>query len=123
MAWLAVDLDHTLVNPDTGEAEPGAVDAMAQLLKEGHRVSVWTARFAPMPEDKKVEVQKQVEKVLSDASIPYSDIWTGHNKPNVDAFIGDNLVPYKGNWGQSLSALYMMLQHAGPAESDDEENE
>lgn len=122
MAWIAVDLDNTLVNPHSGEAEPGAVDAMAQLLREGHRVTIWTARFAPEPEEKKVAIKAQIEKTLAEAGVPYSDIWTGHNKPNVDAFIGDNLVTYDGNWGQSLAMLNMMLQHAGPAESDDEEN-
>jgi len=123
MAWIAVDLDNTLVNARTGDAEPGAVEAMAELLKDGHRVTIWTARFAPRPEEEKKAVKADIEKTLSDAGIPYTDIWTGHNKPNVDAFIGDNLVPYKGNWGQSLAMLNMMIEHAGPAEADDEENE
>lgn len=122
MAWIAVDLDNTLIDPSSGEAEPGAIEAMAELLKDGHRVTVWTARFAPEPEEKKAAIKAQVEKQLAEAGVPYSDVWTGHNKPNVDAFIGDNLVPYKGNWGQSLAMLNMMLTHPGASEHDDEEN-
>lgn len=108
--WLAVDLDNTLISKKTHQAEPGAAEAMLHLLSNGHRVSIWTARFSIVPDEQKNEVCKQVEQELEQNGIPYSDIWFG-DKPNVDLFIGDNCVPYTGSWPQALAAAEMMLQH------------
>jgi len=121
-SWVAVDMDDTLVDKHTGVATPGAAEAMQSLLDQGHRVSIWTARFShARDEEHSNAIKKQVEHELALNKIPYSDVWTGHVKPDVDAFVGDNLIPYAGNWPQSLSMLHMYL--GKPAEGHNEPSE
>ena len=118
MAWIAVDLDNTLISKKTNQAEPGAVEAMEHLLSQGHKVSIWTARFQAMPAHHLELTRKHIEKQLKECGIPYSDIWVGRNKPNVDCFLGDNLVPYKGDWRETVAATKMFLENDGYPNAD-----
>lgn len=123
MAWIAVDLDDTLISEKTNEPEPGAVEAMTKLVESGHRVSIWTARFLEGLQEGKSEekIKADVEKELQTWGIPYSDIWTGPVKPNVDVFIGDNLVPYAGNWPLTLAQAHMLMEPTKKEFKDPEE--
>lgn len=124
MAWFAVDLDDTLVtkyeDPQTGQPVTmpidGAVDAMHQLMSEGHRISIFTARFAPMPDSKRQQLKQEIEAELSGLGFPAMEVWTGTSKPSADIFIGDNNVTYDGDWGLALSQAQTMLEERGLVE-------
>lgn len=116
MAWIGVDLDDTLLQRD-GSPEDEAGDAMRELLEAGHRVTIWTARFARIQEKDHTKMRLQIEDELNLADVPFSDIWMGP-KPPCDLFIGDNLVPYLGDWPQALATAKIMLKARGPVEEE-----
>lgn len=124
MAWFAVDLDDTLVTKydDEQTGQPvtmpveGAVEAMHQLVSEGHRVSVFTARFAPMPDSRKQQMKQEIEAELSGLGFPAMEVWAGTGKPDADVFIGDNNVTYDGDWGLVLAQAQTMLEERGLVE-------
>ena len=70
MAWIAVDLVGTLVDEDelTGEVFPipGAVETMTRYFNEGHRLTVFTSQFAPMPESERHNLKTQIEAELTE---------------------------------------------------------
>lgn len=109
--WVAVDLDDTLINR-MGEPEPGAIEAMSKFLEEGHRVTIWTARFARIHEDDHGKLLHHTEQQLKELGIPYTDIATGP-KPAADVFIGDNVVPFEGDWPRTLAQAHMMMKTRG----------
>ena len=113
--WLAVDLDDTLLSR-ADEPEPGAIEAMTKLLEEGHRVTIWTARFARIHKDDHSKLLAHTEAELKKHGIPYTDICTGP-KPPADVFIGDNVVPYSGNWPQTLAQAHMQLETRGSVDN------
>jgi hypothetical protein len=109
MAWIAMDVDKTLLHLD-GSSTPGAAEAMQHLLDKGHRVSIWTARFAHAQNEQDTHrIHDDLVNELERNKIPYSDIWLGPVKPDVDVFVGDNLIPYEGSWPQALAMLDMYL--------------
>jgi len=126
MAWICIDLDHTLViegepdavDPMTGEAlgpqpVPGAPEACGQLAAEGHRLTVYTSRFAPMPDSERQRLKEQVEQELQSFGFPPMEVWSGFTKPAADVFIGHNHVTYDGDWNLCLAQTEMMLTEAG----------
>ena len=121
MAWFVVDLDDTLVSkeldPMTGQEVTvpveGAVEAMQELEAGGHRLTVFTARFAPMPASKRNELKQSIEAELLGLGFPEMEVWTGTSKPDADIFIGDNNVTYDGDWGLALAQAQTMLEERG----------
>lgn len=119
MAWIVLDLDNTLVEPDpsgmTDEDVPtdGAVEAMQTLAQEGHRLTVYTARFAPMPESEKQRLKQEIEQLLQQNGFPDMEVWAGTHKPACDIFIGDNHVTYDNDWGLALAQTQQMLEDRG----------
>lgn len=109
--WVAVDLDDTLLHQD-GSPMDGAAGAMGKLLEEGHRISIWTARFSKIKEEDKTKLRLQIEDELQLAGIPFSDVWVGP-KPPADLFIGDNLVPFEGDWPKTLAQAHLMMKVRG----------
>lgn len=121
MAWYSIDLDDTLVrkefDPTTGEEVTvpveGAVEAMQELEAAGNRLTVFTARFAPMPDSKRQQVKMEIEAELSGFGFPAMEVWTGTTKPMADVFIGDNNVTFDGDWGLALAQAQTMLEERG----------
>lgn len=117
MAWVIIDLDNTLVHMDpmSGEVIPteGSAEAMAQLAMEGHRLTVYTSRFAPMPSERKEAMRKEIESLLTSNGFPPMEVWTGTTKPAGDVFIGQNHITYDGDWGLVLAQSQVMMEESG----------
>lgn len=130
MAWIVVDLDETLVSEGATPEEmadpaagamgqppmmpiEGAVEAMNQLASEGHRLTIWTARFAPMPESERNRIKEQIESELASFGFPPMEVWTGTTKPDGDVYIDDKAVTFDGDWGLAIAQTQMMLEERG----------
>lgn len=129
MAWIAVDLDDTLVTPgfpdpnlvEVGQEPPpvqdqvvpGAPEAVAQMVRDGHRVTVITSRFAPMPLPLRQQKKAEIEQMLQDLGFPPVEVWAGFNHPKADIFISRKAVTYDDDWGLVLAQLGIMLEEAG----------
>jgi hypothetical protein len=122
MAWIVFDLDNCLIEDHvdemTGESSgsmptDGALEAVQTLLGEGHRLTVYTSRFAPMPETEKQRLKEQIEEELVSLGFPPMEVWTGTTKPAADVFIGDNHVTFDGEWGLALAQVQQMLEDRG----------
>lgn len=119
MAWIVVDLDRTLVSDaaELGMAGEipvdGAAEACMQLTNEGHRLTIYTSRFAPMPDSEKQRLKEQIEEELLSYGFPPMEVWTGTTKPDADVFIGHNHITYDGDWNLVLAQTEMMLSEMG----------
>lgn len=117
MAWFVIDYDDTLVQKqqETGQTFPtdGAVEAMQTLAGEGHRLTVFSERFAPMPAVRRQEIKEQIEQEIVSLGFPQMEVWTGTTKPAADIFIGDNMVTYDNDWGLALAQTQQMLEDRG----------
>jgi hypothetical protein len=134
MAWIVFALDGTLLTTGTdgafgggidepagggvGMPTPGAVEAVTQLLNEGHRVSVWTDRFAPMPEARKQQLKEEIDQELASVGFPPLEIWTGTTKPSADIYIDRKAVTFDDDWGLALAQVQQMLEDQGLAGPD-----
>lgn len=118
MAWVCVDLDDTLLGQDPMSGEyalptEGAVEAMQTLAGEGHRLTVFTARFNPVPAPVKQQMKEEIEMMLQQLGFPPMEVWTGTTKPSADIFIDNNAVTYDGDWGLVLAQTEQMLEDRG----------
>jgi hypothetical protein len=116
MAWIVVELDETLLqSTEPGQSQPteGAVEAMQVLAGEGHRLTVYTSRFAPMPESEKQRLKEEFEHELAAWGFPPMEVWTGTTKPDADVFLGHNHVTYDNDWGLALAQMQVMLEEKG----------
>ena len=122
MAWIVFDLDNCLLEDSTDEmtGEPagsvptdGALEAVQTLTGECHRLTVYTSRFAPMPETGRQRLKEQIGEELMSVGFPPMEVWTGTTKPAADLFIGDNHVTYDGDWGLVLAQTQQMLEDRG----------
>ncbi len=116
MAWICLALDNTLLADDgQGGTMPtdGAVEAMSTLQAEGHRLTVYTERFAPMPDSERNRMKQEIEQELQSYGFPPMEVWTGTTKPAADLFIGDNHVTFDDDWGLALAQAQEMLEERG----------
>lgn len=115
MAWIGVMLDGTLVEDSEMGSMPvdGALEAVMTLMGEGHRVTVCTSRFAPMPDSERHRMKEQIEQELTGLGFPPLEVWSGTTMPAVDMMIGDNLITFDGEWGLALAQCEQMLSDRG----------
>lgn len=121
MAWIVLDLDDTLLqtvpDPMTGaETEvpvDGSPEACMALMQEGHRLTVYTSRFAPMPDSEKQRLKEQIENDLASYNFPPMEVWTGTTKPDADIFLGRNHVTFDNDWNLALAQMHVMLNEMG----------
>jgi hypothetical protein len=134
MAWIGVDLDDTLLekapalDPETGmemeqdetgeggeEDVPteGSIEFVTELLNEGHRVTVFTARFKAMPDSEKQRLKEQIEQELQEKGFPELEVWTGTHKPEFDFYIGNEAITFDKDWGLVKAQLQYMLNESG----------
>lgn len=118
MAWIVVDLDDTLLEKDPMSGEyampsEGAIEAMQTLAEEGHRLTIFTARFNPAPASIKQQMKEEIEMMLQQLGFPPMEVWTGTTKPSADVFIDNNAVTYDGDWGLALAQAQQMLEDRG----------
>jgi hypothetical protein len=116
MAWICVGLDDTLIQ-DMGDGQElpvdGAIEAMLQLTNEGHRLTVFTSRFAPMPDSEKQRLREQIEQDLLTHGFPPMEVWTGSTKPASDVFIDANNITFDNDWNLCMAQLGVMLDERG----------
>lgn len=116
MAWIAVDYDDTLVQ-DFGDGQEapveGAIEAMQQLAAQGHRLTIFTSRFAPMPESEKQRLKDQIEEEVVAWGFPPMEVWTGTTKPPADLYIDDKAVTFDGDWPLAMTQAQYMLEEMG----------
>lgn len=133
MAWICFDLDGTLIEsapPNMEDAEEGdspvegAVEFCTQLASEGHRLTIHTSRFAPLPDSERNRLKQQIEQQLAGMGFPQMEVWTGTTKPDADLFIGKKNITLDGDFGLVMAQLQMMIQEQGldaPSMQDQEE--
>jgi hypothetical protein len=118
MAWICVDLSGTLLQ-DMGDGQEmpidGAIEAMMHLAGEGHRLTVFTDRFAPMPDDRRQLLKEQIEQELVSYGFPPLEVWTGTTKPAADVYIDSKAVTFDGDWNLAVAQTQMMLEESGLA--------
>ena len=100
---LAIDLDETIIQPDTEELIPGAKDAIIKLKQLGWKIIIWTARG---------DSETFVPKVLSRHGIPYDAV--NENLPGVkdksrkikfDAIVDNKNVDFSIGWDKIVFEL------------------
>lgn len=116
MAWITITFDDTLVQ-DMGDGQevpvPGAPEAVMQLVSEGHRITVVTSRFAPMPDSERVRLKEQMEQDLQMLGFPPLEVWFGTTRPASDVHIGSEAITFDKDWGLCLAQLSVMLEERG----------
>jgi hypothetical protein len=116
MAWITISFDDTLVQ-DMGDGQivpvPGAPEAVMQLMNEGHRLTVVTSRFAPMPDSERARLKEQLEQDLQMQGFPPMEVWTGTTRPDSDIHIGAEAITFDKDWGLALAQLSVMLEERG----------
>lgn len=119
MPWLCWDLSGTLVqdgSPEEGtglQAIPGAVETVTRYANEGHRLTVFTSKFAPMPASEKARLKGQIEQDLAGLGFPPMEVWTGTTKPMSDFYISKDAVTFDGDYNLLQAQLDYMMNERG----------
>lgn len=119
MAWLCWDLDGTLVTSAPEEEGggltpvPGAVETVTRYANEGHRLTVFTSKFAPMPEQERFRLKGQIEQDLAGLGFPPMEVWTGTTKPMSDFYISKDAVTFDGDYNLLQAQLDYMMNERG----------
>lgn len=122
MSWVVIALENTLVTGDGGDDSqpvPGAQEAVQRLIAQGHRVTIYTSKFATMPQQRRQEVKTTLTQELQSWGFPPEmDVWSGYDKPMADFFIGANHITFDRDWNLALAQLRYMLAESGQAPAE-----
>lgn len=116
MAWIVWDLDGTLVETsEMGELQPiqGSLETVHKYFSEGHRQTVFTSKFAPMPDSERNRLKAQIESDMTNLGFPPLEVWTGTTKPQADLFISKDAVTFDGDYDLLQSQVDYMLSERG----------
>ncbi len=112
---IAVDFDGTIVFdqfPKIGKERPFAFETLRILVKEGHRLVLWTVREGKRLEEALEFCKKNgVEFYAINASFPEEDRAHCSRKITVDIFIDDRNVGGFPGWGE---VYQMIMNHPLP---------
>ena len=119
---IAIDLDGTLVErrwPELGEWKPGAVEAVRELLDQGHKVFVFSSRLNPtwmegvlkQPAVRYAQIQ-EVRTMLDNAGLQEVTIWDGE-KPYWHVLVDDRCLWFPGRSRSWRLMLPKILARAG----------
>lgn len=89
---IAVDFDGTCVDhryPAVGEDVPGAVEKLQALVKNGHKIILYTMRSGKELNDARLWFQKNDIKLYGIGFDPGQHKWTKSNKCHADVCIDD----------------------------------
>lgn len=110
---IAVDFDGTIVKhryPAIGEEIPFAIETLKQLMKDNHKLILWTVREGELLEEA-VEYCRQRGVTFYAINANYPEERTEHEhysrKLKADLFIDDRNVGGIPNWG----LIYKMIRH------------
>lgn len=100
LKWIGVDLDGTLSTyiwpePGIGAPLPGAVEAMKEIVKNGYKIVIYTAR--PWGH------YESIEKWCKDNGIEASRIVCG--KLLLKYMIDDKNIEFKGDWDKVIKGM------------------
>lgn len=121
-AWVAVDLDGTILKPaypNLGEPIVGAREGLEQIKDMGFKVMLWTARLGLTDEHGKFQnfwrVCEGIKQHLSGHKIPYDYILPQLHKPSfVFAYVDDKAIPVDGRgWPGVISTMQDRLAILG----------
>ena len=108
---IAVDFDGTIVEhiyPEIGREIPFATDTLKMLIKDGHRLILWSVREGALL-DEAIEWCRQRGVEFYAANKDYPEETQNHDhysrKLKVDLFIDDRNLGGLPNWG----TIYMMI--------------
>lgn len=110
---IAVDFDGTIVTheyPNIGKEVPFAIATLKQLIKDGHRLVLWTNRKGELLEEALEWCRKRgVEFYAANKNYPEEDekTTTEPRKIKVDLFIDDRNVGGLPDWG----IIYELITH------------
>ena len=118
MAWIVFGLDGTLLEKDplSGDfTQPteGSIEALNQLVEEGHNLTVYPGRFNKVPPSLRQKMKEDIEQTLQALGFPPMEVWSGTTKPLADIFIDRSAVTYDGDWGLVLAQTQQMLEDLG----------
>jgi hypothetical protein len=129
MAWIVFDLDGTLVTNASEEEGgglapiPGSVETATRYANEGHRLTVFTAKFAPMPQSEKFRLKNQIEQDLAGLGFPPMEVWTGTTKPASDFYISKDAVTFDGDYNLLQAQLDYMMNERGLTQPQQEQTQ
>jgi len=115
---IAVDFDGTIVEhryPDIGEEKPFAIETLKMLIKDHHRIILWSVREGALLDEAVEWCRKRgVEFYAVNKDYPEENGKQNNNnfsrKLKVDVFIDDRQIGGLPEWGE----IYQMIKNGRP---------
>lgn len=111
MSWICWDLDGVLLNKTEEGDLPveGAIETVGKYVSQGHRNTVVTTRFIPMPESEKQRLKEELEQSLAGMGFPPLEIWTGTNMPACDFYVSKTSITFDDDFPLLQAQLDYMV--------------
>jgi hydroxymethylpyrimidine pyrophosphatase-like HAD family hydrolase len=112
---IAVDFDGTIVEhkyPKIGRPVPFAIDALKQLINEGHRLILWTVREGELLQEAIEYCEKAgVYFYAYNSNFPEEERQKSSRKISADLFIDDRNFGGLPDWGEIYQAIHNNRSH------------